>query len=53
MITIALILSLPIELNDWWTIRYIEFGVVLFTLVIQATTNRWLIDKINLKQRIN
>ena len=37
-VTLALALSLPISLDYWWTIQSIAFGVVLFTLFIQATT---------------
>ncbi|MBL4631903.1 MAG: sodium:proton antiporter [Paraglaciecola sp.] len=51
VITIALVLSLPIELDYWWTIQSIGFGVVLFTLVVQATTNPWLVSKIDFKQK--
>jgi CPA1 family monovalent cation:H+ antiporter len=48
VITIALVLSLPVELEYWWTIQSIGFGVVLFTLVVQATTNPWLVRKLKL-----
>ena len=44
-VTIALVLSLPTELPYWWTIQSIGFGVVLFTLLVQATTNPWLVKK--------
>jgi CPA1 family monovalent cation:H+ antiporter len=37
-VTVALALSLPIELNAWWTIQSMAFGVVLFTLFVQAPT---------------
>ena len=37
-VTIALVLSLPTELDYWWTIQSIGFGMVLFTLIFQATT---------------
>ncbi len=37
-VTVALALSLPVELNAWWTIQSMAFGVVLFTLFIQAPT---------------
>jgi CPA1 family monovalent cation:H+ antiporter len=37
-VTLALALSLPTSLDYWWTIQSIAFGVVLFTLFIQATT---------------
>lgn len=45
-VTIALVLSLPIELPYWWTIQSIGFGVVLFTLIVQATTNPILVRKL-------
>ena len=45
-VTLALALSLPVELDYWWTIQSIAFGVVLFTLTVQAPTMplllRWL-----------
>ena len=31
-----LFLSLPVELDCWWTVQSIAFGVVLFTLFVQA-----------------
>jgi CPA1 family monovalent cation:H+ antiporter len=37
-VTLALALSLPTSLDYWWTIQSIAFGVVLFTLFLQATT---------------
>jgi len=37
-VTLALALSLPIELSYWWTVQSIAFGVVLFTLFVQAPT---------------
>jgi len=47
-VTIALVLSLPTELPYWWTIQSIGFGVVLFTLIVQATTNPLLMRKLKL-----
>ena len=44
-VTIALVLSLPTELPYWWTIQSIGFGVVLFTLIVQAPTNPWLMRR--------
>lgn len=35
-VTLALALSLPTTLEYWWTIQSIAFGVVLFTLFVQA-----------------
>jgi len=33
---LALALSLPTDLSYWWTIQSIAFGVVIFTLFVQA-----------------
>lgn len=35
-VTLALALALPLELEYWWTVQSIAFGVVLFTLFVQA-----------------
>jgi len=35
-VTLALVLSLPTELDYWWTIQSMVYGVVLFTFVVQA-----------------
>ena len=35
-VTLALALSLPFSLDYWWTVQSIAFGVVLFTLFVQA-----------------
>ncbi|WP_162846808.1 cation:proton antiporter [Marinicella litoralis] len=37
-VTVALALSLPVELDAWWTLQSMAFGVVLFTLFVQAPT---------------
>ena len=47
-VTLALALSLPTTLDYWWTIQSIAFGVVLFTLFIQALTIGPLIRHYNL-----
>ncbi len=47
-ITIGLALSLPTSLDYWWTIQSIAFGVVLFTLVVQAPTNGLLMRRLGL-----
>lgn len=49
-VTIALALSLPLELESWFTIQSIAYGVVLFSLCIQATTTPLLIHKLKLKR---
>jgi len=35
-VVLALGLSLPVELPYWWTIQSIAFGVVIFSLFVQA-----------------
>lgn len=47
-ITLALALSLPLSLGYWYTIQSIAYGVVLFTLFIQATTMIPLVKKLQL-----
>jgi CPA1 family monovalent cation:H+ antiporter len=47
-VTIALVLSLPTQLPYWWTVQSIAFGVVIFSLAIQATTTPLLMKKMNL-----
>jgi len=46
VVTLALALSLPVELPYWWTIQSIAYGVVLWTLLVQAMSMplvlRWL-----------
>lgn len=37
-VTLALALSLPTELDYWWTIQSMAFGVVLFSLLVQGLT---------------
>lgn len=46
-VTIALALSLPLSLDYWYTIQSVAYGVVLFTLFVQATTMIPLVNKIN------
>jgi CPA1 family monovalent cation:H+ antiporter len=46
-VTMALALSLPLSLDYWYTIQSIAYGVVVFTLFIQATSMRLLIRKLN------
>lgn len=45
-VTIALAFSLPEQLDYWWTIQSIAFGVVIFTLFVQAPSCRWLIKRV-------
>jgi CPA1 family monovalent cation:H+ antiporter len=48
-VALALALSLPVTLDYWWTIQSIAFGVVLFSLFIQAPTIRLLVNKLGLR----
>jgi CPA1 family monovalent cation:H+ antiporter len=48
-IALALALSLPAELGPWReTLRAMAFGVVLFTLLVQGTTMRFLMARLGL-----
>jgi len=47
-VTLALALSLPVELSYWWTIQAIAFGVVLFTLFVQAPLTPWLMFRLGM-----
>lgn len=42
-VTAALALSLPTEIEGWWTIQSMAFGVIIFTLFIQAPTVPWIL----------
>jgi len=46
-VTLALALSLPLELSYWWTVQSIAFGVVLFTLFVQAPLIPPLLKRLN------
>jgi CPA1 family monovalent cation:H+ antiporter len=48
-VTLALALSLPLSLGYWYTVQSIAYGVVLFTLFVQATTMIPLIKRLNRK----
>lgn len=45
-VTLVLALALPTNLDYWWTIQSMAFGVVLFTLFVQAPTVPWLIRRV-------
>lgn len=45
VVSIALALSLPVDLPYWYTIQSMAFGVVLFTMFVQAPTMPWLLEK--------
>jgi CPA1 family monovalent cation:H+ antiporter len=43
VIALALALALPVELDYWYTVQSMVFGVVLFSLLVQSTTSSALI----------
>ncbi len=45
-VTMALALSLPLELDYWFTIQSIGYGVVIFSLLAQAGTMRLFVSRI-------
>lgn len=49
-VTLALALALPTDLDYWWTIQSIAFGVVLFTLFVQAPTITIVLKRHKLKE---
>lgn len=50
-VALALALSIPVTLDYWWTIQSIAFGVVLFTLFIQAPTIGLLVRRLDIDGR--
>lgn len=50
-VTLALAFSIPKELDYWWTIQSIAFGVIIFTLFIQAPTMNLLLRRLKLLQQ--
>ncbi|UTW44262.1 sodium:proton antiporter [bacterium SCSIO 12696] len=46
VVAIALALSLPTDMQGWWTVQSIAFGVVVFSLFIQAPSNQWLLNRL-------
>jgi CPA1 family monovalent cation:H+ antiporter len=49
-VALALALSLPLELEYWFTVQSIAYGVVLFTLFVQAPTMHLLIRRLRLPE---
>ncbi|MFP3345681.1 cation:proton antiporter, partial [Halomonas sp. SIMBA_159] len=45
-ISIALALSVPIVLVQSQTLEAVVFGVVLFTLLVQGLSSKWLLKKL-------
>lgn len=47
-VALALALSLPLSLDYWWTIQSITYGVVLFTLFVQAPSMQALMRRLKI-----
>jgi CPA1 family monovalent cation:H+ antiporter len=47
-VTLALALALPVDLDYWWTIQSIAFGVVVFNLFLQVPTTAPLLRHLRL-----
>jgi CPA1 family monovalent cation:H+ antiporter len=48
VVAVALALSLPADLPYWKAVQSMVFGVVLFSLLVQGISSRWLIRKLKL-----
>ena len=48
IVTVALALSLTHRIDQWFTIQSIAFGVVLFSLLVQAPLNPWLMRRLKI-----
>jgi len=48
-VVVALALSIPLELEYWYTVQSIAYGVVLFTLFVQAPTIKLLMKWVGVK----
>lgn len=46
VVAVALALALPEDLPHWWTVQSMVFGMVLFSLLVQGTSSRWLLGKL-------
>ncbi|MDM3871487.1 sodium:proton antiporter [Porticoccus sp. W117] len=46
VVAIALALSLPTDMAGWWTVQAIAFGVVVFSLFVQAPSNQLLLKRL-------
>lgn len=51
-VTLALALSLPTELEGWWTVQSIAYGVVLFSLFVQAPAIEPMLRRLQQHQRL-
>ena len=49
---VTLALSLPLELEGWWTVQSVACGVVLFSLFIQAPAIEPLLNRLQGKGRL-
>jgi len=49
-VVVALALSIPLELEYWYTVQSIAYGVVLFTLFVQAPTIKVLMKWVGVRE---
>ncbi|MBI2993290.1 MAG: sodium:proton antiporter [Gammaproteobacteria bacterium] len=49
----ALALSLPVELEAWYTVQSIVYGTVLFGLFVQSSSLPWLLRRLKLTHKTN
>lgn len=45
-VTLALALSVPLDLPYWWTVQSMAYGVVLWTLLLQSSLLPWVLRKL-------
>lgn len=45
-VTLALALSVPLDLPYWWTVQSMAYGVVLWTLLLQSSVLPWVLRKL-------
>ncbi len=48
-VAVALVLSLPLELDAWYTIQSITYGVVVFSIFIQAPALHLILNRLIIK----
>ena len=51
-VTLALALSLPVELEGWWTVQSIAYEVVIFSLFLQAPVLEPVLSGLRIRGRL-
>ena len=52
-VSLALALSIPVDLPYWFTIQCMAFGVVLFTMLVQAPTLPFLLRRTGITPKVS